>query len=69
MKLVPLPMAVPPLATSNQLMVPALAVALSVTAPASHLPEGVVAVMAGEGLAVANTAVLAELQLPSVAST
>ena len=69
MKLVPLPRALPPLATSNQLIVPALAVAPKVTVPAPHRPEGEVAVIVGDTLAVAKTAVLADVQVPLVTST
>lgn len=65
----PVASADPPVATSYQLMVPAFAVALKVTLPASHRPEGVVAVMSGVGLAVANTATRGEVQTPLVAST
>lgn len=65
----PVAIALPPVATSNQLMVPALAVALRVTVPAPHRPEGVVPVMIGVGLAAALTATRGEAQTPSVAST
>ena len=68
-KLVPVPMALPPLDVAYQFKVPALAVALSVTTPVSHLEPGVVEVTAGPLLTVAVTAVLAEAQLPLAACT
>lgn len=66
---VPVPNEVPPLATSYQLIVPALAAAASTTVPASQREAGVVDVMVGVVFTVANTAVLDELQPVAVAST
>ena len=54
-KLVPVPKAVPPVATLNQLNVPSLAVAINVTVPSPHRPAGVVLVMFGIVLMVAIT--------------
>ena len=68
-KKLPDPNEVPPVGTLYQLSVPALAVACKVSVPVSHRLAGVVAVIAGVGLAVANTAVLAEAQVPLEAST
>ena len=53
-KLVPVPIELPPVEAAYQLMVPALAVAPNVTVPASHREPGVVFVMVGAaGLTVA----------------
>ena len=56
--------AVPPVAVANQLMVPALAAALSVTEAAPHDDAGVTPVMVGIGLMVAVTGVLKLLTQP-----
>lgn len=69
-KLVPVPKDAPPVAAAYQLMVPAEAVAPSVTVPASHRDAGVVAVMLGPPVIVASTCVLVlVVQVPSLAST
>ena len=69
-KLVPVPSDVPPVDTEYQLIVPALAVAPSVTVPGPHLSPGVVPVIVGMTLTVAITAVLdAVVQPLAVAST
>ena len=69
-KEVPLPDELPPVLASYQLIVPALDVAPNVTVPASHRAPGVVPVMAGVGVTVANTDVLlVVVQLFNVAST
>ncbi len=66
----PVPSELPPVAAAYQLIVPALAVAPSVTVPVPHLEPGVVPVMVGMVLMVAVTDVLdVVVQLPSVAST
>ena len=65
----PVPSDVPPEETLYQFIVPALAVAASVTLPASHLPFEVVVVMAGELLMTASTIVLEEVQLAVDAAT
>ena len=67
-KLVPVPMAVPPVAWVNQLMVPPDVVACNVGAPMSHTKDGLVTVTTGMGFMVAITAVrLAVVQLTSYA--
>lgn len=68
-KLFPVTKADPPVATSNHFKVPALAVALKLTLPASHLVPGVVVRIVGIMLIVAVTGVLAEKQFPLAAST
>ena len=69
-KLVPVPILVPPVAAEYQLMVPADAVAPSVTVPVPQRLLGVVAVIVGIGFTVANTAVLPAVVHPiAVAST
>ncbi len=69
-KLVPVPSELPPVEAAYQLIVPALAVAPSVTVPVPQFEPGVVPVMVGIGLIVAVTAVLvAVVQPPFVAST
>jgi hypothetical protein len=69
-KLVPVPMEAPPVDAAYQLIVPALAVAPSITVPVPHLDPGVVPVIVGIGLTVAVTAVLVSVvHPPSVAST
>ena len=66
----PVPREVPPVAAAYQLMVPALAVAASLTVPVPQFAAGVVAVIVGITFTVAITAVLAALiQLLLVAST
>jgi hypothetical protein len=68
-KLVPVPKLVPPDVAEYQLMVPADAVAPSVTVPVPQRLLGVVAVIVGIGFTVANTAVLLLVVHPiSVAS-
>ena len=67
--MVPVAKAAPPVATSNQLMVPAEAVAFNVSFPASHTWSVVVVLIVGVAVTVAVTTVLEELQLFSVAST
>lgn len=54
----PVPTNVPPVGALYQLIVPALAVALNVKVPASHLLAGVVPVIVGIVFTVATTAVL-----------
>ncbi len=66
---VPVAIELPPLTTSYQLIVPALAVAARTTVPASQREAGVVDVMVGVVFTVANTAVRDELQPVAVAST
>lgn len=68
-KLLPLDSGLPPVATSYHFKVPALAEALKLTLPASHLVPGTVARIVGMMLMVAVTGVLAEEQLPLAAST
>jgi hypothetical protein len=69
-KLVPVPSEVPPVDAAYQLIVPALAVAPSITVPVPHLDPGVVPVMVGIALIVAITAVrVAVVQPLFVAST
>ena len=68
-KLVPEPKAVPPVAVLYQLKVPLEADACNVTLPESHRLAGVVDVIVGTELIVATTAVLDEVQPPTVAST
>ena len=69
-KLVPVPMAVPPEAAVNQLIVaPEEALAPRVTVPVPHLLPGVLPVTVGKALIVAKTGTLAEVQAPEVAST
>ena len=60
--------AVPPVAFAYQLIVPELAEACKVTLPFPHLEAGVVPVNIGKGVTVATTALLAEVQLPLLAS-
>ena len=70
MKLVPVPIDVPPVAFAYQLIVPALAVAAKVTVPVPHTEPGVLAVMVGMVFTVAITAVLVAVVQPlAVAST
>ena len=67
---VPVPIDVPPVDAAYQFIVPAEAVAPSVTVPASHLAAGVVVKIAGVVLTVAVTAVLVPVVQPlAVAST
>ena len=67
---VPVPIGDPPVTTAYQLIVPAEAVAPSVTVPVPQTEPGVVPVIVGIGLTVAITAVLEEEeQPPTVAST
>ena len=68
-KLVPVASDDPPVGTSYQLIVPALAVAPKIKVPASHLAFGVVAVIDGTEFTVAITAVLAEVHVAVAAST
>ena len=69
-KLVPVPRLAPPVSAAYQLIVPALAVAPSVTVPAPHRLAGVVEAMVGIAVTVAITAVLAAVvHEPLVAST
>jgi len=69
-KLVPVPSEVPPVEAAYQLIVPALAVAPSITVPVPHLDPGVVPVIVGIALTVAITAVrVAVVQPLLVAST
>ena len=66
----PVPADEPPVDTLYQLIVPAEAVAPSVTEPVPQLEPGVVPVIVGIVLIVAVTVVLlAVVQLPDVAST
>ena len=65
----PLPKLGPPELAAYQFNVPALAVAPSDNVPASQRLAGVVEVIEGVIFTVATTAVLAEVQLPLVAST
>ena len=64
-KEVPEPSEVPPVAAANQEIVPAEAVAPSVTVPVPQIAAGVVAVMVGGVLMVASTAERAEVHVPS----
>ena len=64
MKLVPVPKTCPPVAAAYQLIVPSDAPAPSVTCPLPHTLPGVVPVMAGIGVTVTVTDVLAELEQP-----
>lgn len=68
-KLIPVPNVEPPLAAAYQFKVPALAVAPRVSVPVPQRVAGVVAVIVGVVLMVAITAVRAEVQELSVAST
>ena len=68
-KLVPVAKLVPPVAFSNQLIVPKFAVADNVILPESQRLFGIVAVIIGVAFTVAITAVLGDVQLPVVAST
>jgi hypothetical protein len=68
LKDVPVPRLDPPEEAAYQSSVPAEAVAESVTDPVPQLEAGVVEVTAGTVLMVAATAVLAEVQDPSVVS-
>ena len=66
----PVPSETPPVDAAYQLIVPALAVAPSITVPVPHLDPGVVPVIVGIVLIVAITAVLLAVVQPSfVAST
>ena len=68
--MVPVPIAVPPVWESYQLIVPAEATAPSVTLPESQRDAGAVEVIVGEMLIVAIIAVLAGVVHPvAVAST
>ena len=60
--------AVPPVALAYQEIVPELAEACKVTLPFPHLEAGVVPVNTAKGVTVATTAILAEVQLPLLAS-
>ena len=67
---IPVPNEAPPVRAAYQLIVPAEAVAPRVTVPASQRDVGVVPVMVGIVLTVANTDVLGlERHPPTVAST
>ena len=66
---VPVPNEVPPVGNSYQFIVPAEAIAPSVTVPVSQREFGVVDVIVGMGFMVATIAVLVGLVHPSVAST
>lgn len=67
---VPVPNEVPPLGTSYQFIVPAEAVAPSVTVPVSQRDDGDVEVMVGTVFTVAIISVLVTVgQFPLVAST
>ena len=67
---VPVPTKVPAVKASYQLIVPALAVAPSVTVPVPHLDAGVVPEILGVEFTVATTAVLGDEEQPAfVAST
>ena len=69
-KLVAVPSEIPPVEAEYQLIVPALAVAPSITVPVPHLDPGVVPVIVGIVLTVAITAVLVAVVQPLfVAST
>ena len=69
-KLVPVPRLAPPVDAAYQLMVPAEAVAPSVTVPVLHTLPGRVAVIVGMVLTVATTDVLVAVVQPfAVAST
>ena len=68
-KVPPVAKAVPPVAFAYQLIVPELAVANKVTLPVPHREAGVVPVSTGMTFTVAKTALLAEVQLPLLAST
>ena len=66
----PVPSETPPVDAAYQLIVPALAVAPSITVPVPHLDPGVVPVIVGIVLIVAITAVLLAVVQPLfVAST
>jgi hypothetical protein len=67
-KEVPVPREIPPVETSYQFKVPALAVAPKTMVPASQRDPGVVELILGASM-VAVTAVLAEVQPPLDAST
>ena len=66
---VPVPNKVPPVEASYQFKVPALAVALNTTVPASQRDAGVVLLTVGVIFIVASTAVREEVQPEAVAST
>ncbi len=68
-KEVPVAKAVPPVEAANQEMVPAEAVAPSVTVPVPQMAAGVVEVMVGMALMLASTAERAEVQVPFEVST
>ena len=69
-KLVPVPMLVPPVEATYQLMIPAEAVAPRVTVPVPQTLPGVVPVIVGMAFTVATIAVrLTVVQPLSVAST
>ena len=68
-KLLVVAKAEPPVGKLYQMVLPALAVALSVTEPALHLLPGVVAVIVGVVLTVAITATLEEVHVPETVST
>ena len=63
-KLVPVPKLTPPVVAEYQFIVPALAVAPSVTVPEPHIEAGVIPVIVGIVLIVATTAVLGVLVQP-----
>jgi hypothetical protein len=66
----PVPSDAPPVEAAYQFIVPALAVAPSITVPVPHLDPGVVPVIVGMALTVAMTAVLVAVVQPLfVAST
>ena len=68
-KLLPVPITVPPVAVLYQLSVPELAVAPRVTVPESQTCDGIVDVILGVRFTVAKTAVRVDVQVPSVLST
>ncbi len=68
-KVVPVPNNEPPVEASYQFKVPALAVALNTTVPASQRAAGVVLLTVGVIFIVASTAVREEVQPEAVAST
>ena len=69
-KLVPVPRDDPPVIAAYQLIVPALAVAPSVTVPVTQTDPAVVPVIVGKGFIVATTPVLdVVVHPPFVAST
>ena len=65
----PVPINEPPVEASYQFNVPAEAVAAKETVPVPQREPGVVPVMVGVVFTVAITEVLADVQLPDVAST